>query len=79
MNNKEEKVIIPGWIARDKYNDPFVGTGLIFHYTRPTRCNDEWSSSTIAMHLSYDMFPDLKWEDDPIEVDLLIVKKNKND
>ena len=67
---------VHGWVARDKYNDPLAGVGLIFHYTRPTRCNGEWSSSTIAMHLSYDMFPDLKWEDDPIEVDLLIVKKD---
>ena len=71
---------VHGWVARDKYNDPFIGLGLIFHHTKPTRRAEagEWSSSTIAMHLSYDMFPDLKWEDDPIEVDLLIVKKNKN-
>lgn len=65
---------IKGWVARDSVEDGFIGTGLIFHHSKPSRCGGEWSSQTIAMHLPWEMFPDLKWKDEPIEVELLIKK-----
>lgn len=63
-----------GWIARDKRADPFWGNGLIFHYSKPKRTGDEWSSETIALHLPDDSFPEITWESEPIEVELIIRK-----
>ena len=65
---------IHGWVARDSVEDAFSGTGLILHHTKPSRIGGEWSSSTITMHLPSTMFPELKWEDEPIEVNLIIQK-----
>jgi poly-D-alanine transfer protein DltD len=65
---------IKGWVARDQQVDEFYGNGLILHHSKPTREGNEWSSKTIAMHLPLDFFPDLTWESDPIEVELLIRK-----
>ena len=65
---------IHGWIARDSYEDAFEGTGLILHYSRPQRVFGEWGSNTIAMHLPSHMFPEITWESEPVEVELLIRK-----
>jgi len=66
------EVKITGWVARDSVEDGFVGTGLILHHSKPTRCGGEWSSHTIAMHLPSGAFPNIKWEDEPIEVEVTI-------
>ena len=53
------------WVARDK--DGFLG----FYSWRPERYNEEqWSKEywIREMRLPRDMFPDLKWEDEPLEV-----------
>lgn len=63
---------IKGWVARDSVEDAFNGCGLILHHSKPWRTGGEWSNQTIAMHLPWSMFPDLCWEDDPIEVELKI-------
>ena len=68
----EELPKIKGWVARDSTNDPMIGTGLIFHSKKPRRLVGEWGNPTIEMHLPWDMFPDLKWEDEPLEVELII-------
>ena len=65
---------IKGWVSRDSVEDGFIGTGLIFHLSKPSRCTREWSSQSIAMYLPWEMFPNLKWEDEPIEVELVIRK-----
>lgn len=65
------------WIARDKNGD----LNLFTH--RPLRFNGEWLISDIdlihngAKYMPIDnrLFPNLKWKDEPIEVDLLIKKK----
>lgn len=72
MNTQEYK--IKGWVARDKNVDGFWGNGLILHACKPYRDGNEWSSKTIAMHLRNDFFPELTWEDEPIEVELTIKK-----
>lgn len=63
---------IKGWVARDSVEDAFNGCGLIMHHSKPWRIGGEWSNQTIAMHLPWSMFPDLCWEDEPIEVELII-------
>ena len=63
---------IHGWIARDSKFDPLFGLGLCIHMYKPTREIDSWSSRTIMMHLNWGMYPDLKWEDEPIEVELIL-------
>ena len=68
----EKEPTIKGWVARDGVEDAFNGCGLILHHSRPWRAGGEWSNRTIAMHLPWEMFPDLKWADDPIEVELTI-------
>ena len=53
------------WVARDK-------NGFLFSYgDKPTRCDNqkEWGGPFLSsMENSY--FPELKWEDEPIEVEL---------
>ena len=53
------------WVARDK-------NGFLFVYEdKPTRCDNqkEWIGRFLcSMKNSY--FPELKWEDEPIEVEL---------
>ena len=70
--NKLPKV--HGWVARDAYKDVENGVGLILHSSKPERGNEEWTADTIMAHLPWDMFPDLKWKDEPIEVEVLIRK-----
>ena len=59
----ENKYIL--WVARDK-------NGFLFVYEdKPTRCDNqkEWIGRFLcSMKNSY--FPELKWENDPIEVEL---------
>lgn len=58
------------WVARNK--DGYLG----LYSWCPERYNDEqWSKEywIRAMRLPRDMFPDLKWEDEPLEVNLVAV------
>lgn len=55
------------WIARDKRNELFL------YKSKPKRvCNYEiWLSNLVCMGtISKNLFPDLKWENEPIEVEL---------
>ena len=70
----EQMPKIKGWVARE---DAFNGCGLILHRSKPWREGIVWSHQTIAMHLPWSMFPDLKWEDEPIEVELAISRVSK--
>lgn len=58
---------IKGWVARDKAND------LYFFTYKPHRTDGVFHSeiSEDILHLSNDMFPELSWETEPIEVELL--------
>jgi len=71
--SRDEK--IHGWVARDFNNDPFLGDGLIVHKEKPERNGNCWSSNTIMFHLPWEYFPELKWEDEPIEVEITISKR----
>lgn len=56
------------FVARDKDNS------LYLYYTKPTRINEEWVADD-GFLINSELFPELKWEDEPIEVELLIRKK----
>lgn len=64
-----------GWIARDSYSDPINGLGLNIHSEKPTRRgNVEWSANTIYAHLPWEMFPEVTFMDEPVEIEILIRK-----
>lgn len=70
-NSRSEKM--RGWIARDKDGRLFMG------YEKPERLADEYTGMWVGygkdfMELPEEMFPCLKWEDEPIEVELIIRK-----
>lgn len=70
---KEADTVISGWVARDD-----SGSLNVFD-EEPTR--DEklgmWSDGLDHFGLPYSSFPDLTWDSDPIEVEL-IIKRKKN-
>ena len=70
---------IKGWIARDRYGDLYF-----YPYYKPKRYGDYWFGSTgvflrIASYREIgDYFPSIRWEDEPIEVELpIVIKKEK--
>ena len=67
-----KSITFSGWLARDSREDNVFGLGLCLHHTKPRREGDSWSGLTIAMHLPWNAFPELKWEDEPIEVEITI-------
>lgn len=72
---KDADAVIQGWVARDSNGS------LYFYRCKPERVryinsNDGlWMSETIN-ELNSDLFPDLTWDSDPIEVELIIKRKN---
>jgi len=74
MDNKEEKVIISGWIARDDYVFKYDSLNLFIE--KPERDgNGGWRSSATHIPLPRMKFRDLAWTDEPVKVDI-IIKKN---
>lgn len=74
---KDADTVIQGWLVRDK-----DGTlNLFYGSDKPIkRGQDEyWSvvAGAVFEYLPREMFPDLTWESDPIEVEL-IIKRKKN-
>jgi hypothetical protein len=73
---------IKGWVAR---NSEIHGGHLKFFATRPHRKKENadeyinyiWLSSDFkgSILLPKDFFPDLRWKDEPIEVELPIIRK----
>lgn len=59
---------IKGWVARDK-----DGT-LCLYGEKPKKVEPSktWGGAVIFVHYCRDLFPDLTWEDGPIEVELTI-------
>lgn len=72
----KEEITLTGWVARDAYFDALSGMGLIIHDKKPTRSGVEWVSVFPLMHLNWNLFPDLTWEDEPLEVEITIKQKN---
>lgn len=54
------------WVARDK-------DGNLFAYNdKPTRCDNqkEWFAEKFLFSMENSFFPELKWEDEPLEFEL---------
>lgn len=76
---------LKGWIARSKFiqwtssGPVFDGVGaLTFYKSKPIKRKYDWEnpgSSGEYLILDKNMFPDLKWEDEPIEVEMVIKTK----
>lgn len=62
---------IKGWVARDK-------AGGLFAYTKePDRGECVWlSKDDVYISIPCDRFPNLRWEDEPIEVEFIIKKED---
>lgn len=68
-----ENAVIQGWVARD--ND---SQGLYLYGSAPTRGIDIWNGhGSLLVLLDAKLYPDLTWDSDPIEVEL-IIKRKKN-
>ncbi len=61
---------ISGWVCRDK-----DGT-LCLYYEKPMRGKEEWFGN-YDRQLPEDSFPDLTWQDEPIEVEIQIKPKKQ--
>ena len=68
MVNKEYKL----WIVRD------WGGILDAYFTKPIRDTvwKEWESDEVPLSIDDSLFPDLTWEDEPLEVVLTPVMKS---
>ena len=62
MENKTYKL----WVARD------WGGMLYAYFNKPIRDTvwKEWDSDKVSLSIDDSFFPELKWEDEPIEVEL---------
>ena len=62
-----------GWVARDLFRNTLV---LYDHKHKPFKGGEEgigiWRSYGSTMYLPETMFPNQKWEDEPLEVEIFI-------
>lgn len=63
-------IIIQGWMARDRNNDIFV------FKNKPYRSDYEWYGDGLVT-LPFNLFPDLTWDSEPQECEI-IIKRKKN-
>lgn len=66
----EQETVLSGWVARDENNS------LYLYGKRPVRDHNEWIEETVII-LDDDLLPDLTWDSEPIEVELIIKRKKK--
>ena len=80
---KQEKgadTVIQGWVCRDKViNEPFT-SDLFLAFDEPTRIEEwgKWGDMGDYIELDSSLFPDLTWDSDPLEVEL-VIKRKRND
>ena len=71
--NKEYKT--KGWVARDQ-EEGLNGSNLYLGYNKPRKIGKEpfviWGDFGDCISIPEEMFPELKYEDEPIEVELAI-------
>lgn len=70
------------WIARDKDGELYL-----FTFVKPVRIEEDNENYWIkdeycgdladCIRLDDKLFPDLKWEDEPVEVNLITLKKKR--
>ena len=70
---KDADTVIQGWVARDD-----DGQLLYLYDSMPTRGINMWNDhGSLLTHLDDNLFPNLTWESDPIEVEITIKRKKK--
>jgi len=69
---KDADTVIQGWVARDMNGRLYV----YCHEPKRNLMECLWEGEIMNISLSDDMFPDLTWESEPIEVELIIKRKN---
>lgn len=82
LNGKQEKdtvTVIQGWVCRDKELDKSLfASDLYLSAEKPKR--DEycgaWTNMGAYMPLNTELFPDLTWDSDPLEVEI-VIKRNE--
>ncbi len=65
---ESEFPIIKGWVARDKDGTLILGRACPYRITG----SGVWMGFHQCMKIDNESFPDLKWEDEPIEVEIQI-------
>lgn len=80
---KQEKdaadIVISGWVCRDKVrNEPFT-SDLFIVLEKPTRVEEwgKWCDCGDYIELDSNLFPDLTWESEPLEVEIIIKRRNE--
>jgi hypothetical protein len=66
---QQERPVLHGWVARED-----KGRLLLFGEKPLRNGNYGWKSSSFCIELNSNLYPDLMWIDDPIEVELSINK-----
>ncbi len=72
---KDADTVIQGWVCRD--NNSLNAQVLIGDKPKRTGYGYWENKSADCITLPKDLFPDLTWESDPIEVELIIKRKKK--
>lgn len=73
QEKNSEETVIKGWVAKDADTQ-----GLYLYSSMPTREINMWNGhGSLLMPLDANSFPDLTWDDEPIEVEI-IIKRKKN-
>lgn len=70
---KDADTVIQGWVARDESGD------LYMYICKPKKISNlgYWDGDVVDVAPSNNLFPDLTWSDNPIEVEI-IIKRKKN-
>lgn len=82
QENDMEDTVIQGWVAiEEAHNECYLHTNKPTHENRPIADTGDyeshWRSEGQTYLLDEDLFPNLTWESDPIEVEIIIKRKEK--
>lgn len=69
----QEQFTIKMWVARDRTGD------LEAYMNEPERGNHVWLNDGEYSHIPRNLFPNLRWEDNPIEVEMTIKQATRNE
>lgn len=74
-----EDTVIQGWVARDDGERWYERELHLFTRNKPERRKlmGDWIGRP-SMMLDSSLFPDLTWESDPLEVEIILKRKKKN-
>lgn len=74
---EEGSIIIKGWICRDKYLNPCIGSNLLFATEHPTVNEDqEYINCGPYIPLKKEFYPQITFESGPIPATMVITIDN---